>query len=51
MINLIKWLIFGHVCVWDYPDKTGTINSGNSVVGHYRQCRCVKCGAWKEFRT
>lgn len=52
MLNLIKFLLFGHIHVWGPPEREGhLVDDRGAKTGYYRECRCLKCGAWTSWNT
>lgn len=43
MINLIKWLIFGHIHKWEIIEKYN-LNYDNGTQGHRYHLQCMECG-------
>jgi len=52
MINLIRWLIFGHICKYEIHETMNTIQfhritKEETIIGKTYIMKCDKCGNMK----
>ena len=49
MINLLKFIIFGHIHKWETVGQSRWEHSASVSSGPRFVCRCEKCGAYRVF--
>jgi len=51
MINLIKWLIHGHIHKWEIIVNIDLVNESNQRTGQGYDLQCRTCGTIKRITT